>query len=408
MTSIRNYIFVVLFLFVASVPGWSQKILSHSRLTSDGYNFWIGTPAEHPTIRVLPHDLLPPPQPADSTLMADSLRTEAGTLFQEAMPTADHLATAEVLPTDSASFLPTDSTTLLPADSLKPLIIFLHGQSLCGRDLDRVLRYGTIDAIRRGRSLDAYVIAPQNPGGSWNPDKVMAIADWMISEYPIDTTRIYALGMSLGGYGTISLAGTYPDRIAAAMALCGGSNLKDNSRLCELPLWIAHGTADRAIPISCSEQIVKQMEAKGGTDRLIFTKLKGSNHGILARIFYMEKVYRWLFSHSLTDENRPVNRDYDLTTSDLSYAYSDLHYHDLARVPIIRQKATSSSKGKGSGTAAAKEEADGSGAQYYAIRKGDTLSSIARKHGTTVKRLCQLNNINENKILQIGRKLRVK
>lgn len=49
----------------------------------------------------------------------------------------------------------------------KPLFIFLHGASLCGNNLDRVRRYGTIDAIEKGRELDAYVIAPQNPGGSW-------------------------------------------------------------------------------------------------------------------------------------------------------------------------------------------------------------------------------------------------
>ena len=28
-----------------------------------------------------------------------------------------------------------------------PVIIFLHGQSLCGRDLNRVRRYGPLDAI---------------------------------------------------------------------------------------------------------------------------------------------------------------------------------------------------------------------------------------------------------------------
>lgn len=394
MTSIRNYILVILSLFVASVPGWSQKIISHSRLTSDGYNFWIGTPAEHPTIRVLPRDTVPPLQLADTLLIADSLMLAADALPLLAEPTVDVLAT--------------DSVASLPTDSLKPLIIFLHGQSLCGRDLNKVLRYGTIDAIRRGRAIDAYVIAPQNPGGSWNPAKVMAIADWMAAEYPIDTTRIYALGMSLGGYGTISLAGTYPDKIAAAMALCGGSNLKDDSQLCQLPLWIAHGTADRAIPISCSEQIVKRMTATGGTDRLIFTKLKGSNHGILARIFYMPKTYQWLFSHSLSDEGRPVNRDFSLTTTDLSYAYSDLHYNDLSRVPVIREKGTETTNSKGTSTNADKGESNSDGAKYYTIRKGDTLGAIARKNGTTVKKLCQLNNIKETTILKIGRKLRVK
>ena len=45
---------------------------------------------------------------------------------------------------------------------------------------------------------------------------------------------------------------------------------------------------------------------------------------------------------------------------------------------------------------------------YYSVRKGDTLSKIARQHGTTVKKLCQLNGIKETSILSIGRKLRVK
>ena len=46
--------------------------------------------------------------------------------------------------------------------------------------------------------------------------------------------------------------------------------------------------------------------------------------------------------------------------------------------------------------------------QYYKVRKGDTLSSIARKYHTTVSKLCKLNKIKETTILQIGRKLRVK
>ena len=53
-----------------------------------------------------------------------------------------------------------------------PVIIFLHGQSLCGRDLNRVRRYGPLDAIVKGRQVDALVVVPQNPGGSWNPKKI--------------------------------------------------------------------------------------------------------------------------------------------------------------------------------------------------------------------------------------------
>lgn len=38
----------------------------------------------------------------------------------------------------------------------------------------------------------------------------------------------------------------------------------------------------------------------------------------------------------------------------------------------------------------------------HSVKKGDTLSSIARKHGTTVTRLCKLNGLKENTILRLG------
>mgnify|MGYP002521604518 CR=1 FL=1 len=42
----------------------------------------------------------------------------------------------------------------------------------------------------------------------------------------------------------------------------------------------------------------------------------------------------------------------------------------------------------------------------HKIRSGETLSSIARKHGTTVGALCQLNHISKNVVLIPGRVLR--
>ena len=53
-----------------------------------------------------------------------------------------------------------------------PLVLFLHGASLCGHDLNRALRYGTVAAIKMGRQIPALVVTPQNPGGAWNPKKL--------------------------------------------------------------------------------------------------------------------------------------------------------------------------------------------------------------------------------------------
>lgn len=45
---------------------------------------------------------------------------------------------------------------------------------------------------------------------------------------------------------------------------------------------------------------------------------------------------------------------------------------------------------------------------YHTVVKGDTLYGIAKKHGTTVNKICQLNGISSSTILKVGRKLRVK
>ena len=211
------------------------------------------------------------------------------------------------------------------ADSLAattPLVIFLHGKSLCGKDLEKVRRYGSIDAVERGREIPAIVLAPQNPGEWWNPDKLCKILDYLKVEYPYDTTRVYVLGMSLGGYGTLDFVAARPERVAAAVALCGGTTAKDIGNMGEVPLWIIHGTADKLVSVKASQVIVKELEGRHLAHRLRYEWLIGASHSYLARYFYMPKIYQWLLSHSLKDEKRPVNRDVHISKEDQSTVYS--------------------------------------------------------------------------------------
>lgn len=220
-------------------------------------------------------------------------------------------------------------TPAQPGDSaaLKPLVVFLHGASLCGSNLDRVRRYGTIDALSMGRSLDAYVIAPQNPGGAWNPRKVMALVEYMSATSPVDTARVYVIGMSLGGYGTLDVAATYPDRIAAAIGICGGASVRDLSGLARLPLWIIHGTGDRAVSVSQSDRVVEAVRASvapGDSARLHYDRIKGMNHSRPARLFYMPAIYEWLMKHSLNDPGRTAQPTFPLTDQVFNTAYDGL------------------------------------------------------------------------------------
>lgn len=202
---------------------------------------------------------------------------------------------------------------------LKPLVVFLHGRSLCGNNLNKVLKYGTIAAVKMGLKLDAYAIAPQNPGEAWKPDKIAKIIDWVSERYAIDTDRIYVLGMSLGGFGTIDFVAAYPEKVAAAIAMCGGGYEKDLSGLNEVPLWILHGTADAAVSVNESRKVKRAMEAAGETPLLRYDEWKGANHSVYARMFYHPKAYQWLFKHNL--QVREVDRTISITNNDLKNAY---------------------------------------------------------------------------------------
>jgi poly(3-hydroxybutyrate) depolymerase len=275
-----------------------------------------------------------------------------------------------------------------------PVLIFLHGQSLTGNHLDKVRRYGVIDAIEKGRRIDAIVIAPQCPAGTpWMPNRIMNVLNWVQSNYQTDTNRVYVAGMSLGGYGTMDFAGTYPDRVTAAAALCGGGTPKLACNLAKVPLWVMHGTADRAVPLSESQKMVDAIAACGDTSRLIFTKFPGYSHGDLARVLYSEDLFVWLLSHDKCDTARTAVRSLSITPASLKSVYRDLG-NSKGAVKVVYHEP---------------EPAPTSASTtYHTVKKGDTLSAIAAKHKTSVKKLCQLNGIKETTILQIGMKIKLR
>lgn len=45
---------------------------------------------------------------------------------------------------------------------------------------------------------------------------------------------------------------------------------------------------------------------------------------------------------------------------------------------------------------------------YYVVKKGDNLTKIAKKYGTTVKQLVSWNNIKNKNLIYVGQKLRIK
>jgi predicted peptidase len=188
----------------------------------------------------------------------------------------------------------------LPEDSIlqshPPVLIFLHGRSLSGTDLNLVKKYGVITEIVRGRKIPGIVFAPQVKSGSaWDPDKVLNVLKYVQQHYDTDTNRVYVVGMSLGGYGTLHFSGKYPQHVAAAVALCGGGNPSDGCRLADIPLWIQHGKLDQAVPIAESEKMVAAIKACNGGKNLTYKVYEDWGHSQLARVFGYDEMYAWLW-----------------------------------------------------------------------------------------------------------------
>ncbi|MBI1837061.1 MAG: prolyl oligopeptidase family serine peptidase [Flavobacteriia bacterium] len=189
----------------------------------------------------------------------------------------------------------------LPSDSIlnskPPVLIFLHGRSLSGNNLEIVKRYGIVNEIIRGRKIPAIVVAPQvSMGKGWEPEKVLSVLKYVQTHYNTDSNRVYVAGMSLGGYGTLHFAGKYPELIAGAVALCGGGNISDGCNLAQIPLWIQHGKLDRAVPISESDKMVDAIKNCNGGTNLIYTVHPSYGHGELERVFHSDEFYNFLFS----------------------------------------------------------------------------------------------------------------
>ena len=213
-----------------------------------------------------------------------------------------------------------DAAGRLPAAT----VLFLHGKSLCGDDLNDVLRYGTVDAIRRGLPLDAVVIAPQTSVVGWEAEKLDHVVEFVNRKFPCDTNRFYVIGMSMGGWGTLKMVHHYPHKVAAALAMCGGYAEPSISGLSEVPLWIIHGFRDTVTAVSYSATLVKQLYDSGKGTRLIYDQ-PACGHSELARVFYLPELYQWLFEHNLQDPGRPVNLQYSITEETMNAAYGRLN-----------------------------------------------------------------------------------
>lgn len=181
-----------------------------------------------------------------------------------------------------------------------PLLLFLHGSGERGTDLTRLPERGIPKEVAAGRQLPFLVVAPQCPPDTiWSIhlDALLALIAHLETHYPVDPTRIYVTGLSMGGTGAWHLAVTYPHRFAAIAPVCGDHvwYVGDPAQVCairHLPVWCFHGALDTVIPVRVSQTLVSALQACGGNVR--FTIYPDVGHNCWNQVYTTPELYTWL------------------------------------------------------------------------------------------------------------------
>lgn len=184
-----------------------------------------------------------------------------------------------------------------------PMILFLHGMGESGDDLSKVKVHGPPKIVETKKNFPFIVVSPQSRRFGWNPDALVQLLDHVASQYRVDRRRIYLTGLSMGGYGTWTLAAAHPDRFAAIVPICGGGNPDQAKRLKGLPIWVFHGGKDRTVPLARSQAMVDAIKAAGGNVK--FTVYPDAGHDSWTETYDNPKLYEWLLQQKRPKKEPP-------------------------------------------------------------------------------------------------------
>ncbi len=199
-----------------------------------------------------------------------------------------------------------------------PLVLAFHGAGECGTDNTHIFRGGSIlqRLLVKTTPTDypCIILAPQCKDTNskwvstdWGPglydhtkiktSPYMAAAeellDKVISEYSVDTARLYVTGISMGGYATWDIISRNPDKFAAAIPVCGGIDPSYMEGLKEMPIWTFHCNGDTIVSSAGTK---KAAELLADNPNFKYTEYNSTNHDAWSQAYAENDLLEWLFA----------------------------------------------------------------------------------------------------------------
>jgi dienelactone hydrolase len=186
-------------------------------------------------------------------------------------------------------------------------MIFLHGSGERGDDLQKVKVHGPPKLVEQGKKFPFIIVSPQAqlPYG-WEPESLYKLLQHIKQTQRVDNKRIYLTGLSMGGYGTWTLAMKHPEEFAAIAPVCGGGDSTEAWKLRNVPIWCFHGAKDAVVLPKFSEDMVAA--AKKYNKSVRYTLYPDANHNSWDTTYSNDSLYQWMLAQTkFSYKEVPVN-----------------------------------------------------------------------------------------------------
>ncbi len=196
-----------------------------------------------------------------------------------------------------------------------PLVLVLHGSGVMGDDnraqLGPFARSWARPELRN--RFPAFVVVPHfatrtavysidardslpSSEGTAALDAALALIMELLSTHPIDSSRVYVVGFSMGASAAWNALVGRPGLFAAAITIAGVPPPRAMATfLAASPLLIAHGTADVENPIAADRAMYTALRGAGARS-LRFREYIGLDHRVPPDFFSETTWHAWLFA----------------------------------------------------------------------------------------------------------------
>lgn len=188
-------------------------------------------------------------------------------------------------------------------DKPYPVILFLHGAGETKGGSKMPVEVGIGPAIKqREKTFPFITVIPQSEKRTWragsdDANRALAILAEVQKEYKTDPKRVYLTGLSMGGFGTWSLANEYPEKWAAIAPVCGGGDAKNVEKIKHIPIWCFHGDADKTVSVELSRTMIEALKKAGANPK--YDEYEGVGHNSWDKAYGTDGLYEWLLDQKL-------------------------------------------------------------------------------------------------------------